>query len=790
MKRPMLYWVCLFVLGEIISLQFSMDTIGFCMFGMLGVLSGVSHFFRKKWTGMEKYMIYLGGVFFLLGILGMYRLSKDVSVLQSFCGQDVQFEGMVYEIQKSETSVHYVIRLTNIYKIDYGQDCTEKYCYQIHRNVQVSLKENYSLAPGDVVAGYGEGCAFKRATNPGGFDEKQYRFSNGQFLSVSDVKLTKVKKMNFSIVKYLYRIRERFSDIYNNLLQPKDAALAQAMVLGDKANLDQDVKQMYQKNGIAHLIAISGLHIAMIGGSVYQLLRKLLGGFLLPVCAGITFIVSYGVMTGLSSATLRAVIMLVMTLLGDLLGRRYDALTAVAVALFFMLFKNPYQITQVGFLLSFGAILGIELIVPVFKNLLSHVPKWCEGFLVSISVQMIINPIMLYFFYEIPVYSIFLNSIVVPLMSVLLAFLMIGGAVSQLWLPVGQVCMFPAEIIFRIYEWLCDMNQNIPGNTFCMGRPEIWWMVLYYGGLAFWLWCCKRGKSKKSDIQTKVCYIAMVILMGILASPVFLKDSFMVCMFDVGQGDGIYMRTPHHKHILIDGGSSTKKKLGDYVLTPGLKYYGCHTLDYVFLTHMDSDHYSGVKEMLDSETIYIRNLILPGIMNPDDTYFQIEQMARDKGCNIIYMIENDRLVLDGICFSCLNPQPVAYEDKNTGSLVLMLQYLDFEMLLTGDMDEKVERRLLEEGELGSQIDVLKVSHHGSGTASTNELLNIIRPKVACISVGENNRYGHPSAEVIERLRLYSSKMYLTKEDGAITINTDGNRIWIEEYIRSRYEEDK
>ncbi len=790
MKRPMLYWVCLFVLGEIISLQLPMEGIGFCMFGIPGILLGIAYFFREKWTGLQRYIIYLGGVFFLLGILGMYRLSNDVSVLQNFCGKSVQFRGKVLEIQKTETSLRYVIHLSGISEFDYGQDDIKNDKYKIHRNVQLSLTEECELRPGDFVVGYGDGCAYKYATNPGGFDERQYRFANGQYLYISNVNLYEIKRVRFSVERCLYRIREGFCEIYNKLLQPKDAALAQAMVLGDKANLDSDVKQMYQKNGIAHLIAISGLHIAMIGGTVYQLLRKLLGGFGVPVCFGITFIIGYGVMTGLSSATLRAVIMLVMTLLADLLGRKYDALTAIAVALFVMLLKNPYQITQVGFLLSFGAILGIELLVPVFKNLLPDIPKWCEGILVSLSVQIVINPIMFYFFYEIPVYSIFLNCIVVPLMSILLAVLILGGVISQFWFPLGQICIFPAKVIFRIYDSLCGINQSIPGNTFCMGRPAIWWIVLYYSSLLFVLWFCKQDKTGLRRYLRRMSYIGLFIVSVLLGSPLFVKDHLMICMFDVGQGDGIYIQTPNHKNILVDGGSSTKKKLGEYVLSPGLKYYGCNTLDYVFLTHMDSDHYSGIKELLESERIRIRNLILPGITNPDDTYLEIEQLAGKRKCKVYHMVENEEMFIDNLHFTCFNPRQTAYDDKNTGSLVLLLQYLDFDMLLTGDMDEAVETRLLREGLLSARVDILKVSHHGSKTASTEAFLNAVRPKLACISVGDGNRYGHPDSEVLKRLQVYVPKLCLTKEDGAITINTDGNHIWTKGYLWSGYEEDK
>ena len=246
-----------------------------------------------------------------------------------------------------------------------------------------------------------------------------------------------------------------------------------------------------------------------------------------------------------------------------------------------------------------------------------------------------------------------------------------------------------------------------------------------------------------------------------------------ICMFDVGQGDGIFLKMPSGENILIDGGSSSVKKVGSYVLKNGIKYYGGARLDYVFVSHSDSDHYSGIAELLEEPTVTIRYLVMPNITNPDEAYQQLVAKAKQKGSVIYYMKTGDQVKIGEVSFLCMNPEKRGYEDKNQGSMVLYMQYRKFTALFTGDMDAEIEAKLLPE--LPEQITVLKVAHHGSATASSEEFLQRISFQTALVSVGAKNRYGHPAREVMERLRKYCKQIYLTKDVGGITIDSDGRQ---------------
>lgn len=765
MKRPILYWVCLFVLGEFIGKQVSGYIVGLVIvfaFVLFVILRYTGYFKNNDKIGRPKKLILLlvGVVSFFLGVFCMCSWERVLLYCEKQVGKQIQFQGQIIKREEQNGENIYVVNLTKLHN------------KKIKATIELKMNAYWKL--GSVIDAKGTVKQFDMGSNPGAYNEKDYKQGNGIFVSMEGVEIIRYEEPRLLWREGLSDFQKYIAEIYEKQMEAKNASLACAMVLGDKRNLDADVKSLYQRNGIAHLIAISGLHIAMIGGMFYKLLRRLTGSYLVAASVGVIFIVAYGVMTGLSGATLRAIIMLITSLGADVFGRCYDGLTAIALALFIMLIKNPYQITQVGFLLSFGAVIGIVMIQPIWKLYFPSIPKRLDGLLVSISVQMVLLPILLYYFYEVPVYGIFLNMIVVPLMNWLLIFLILCGFIGMLSPSLANIPALFANGIFTLYEWVCMISESLPGHTWCTGKPSGVWMVFYYVFLIICVWCAYYRKKRQLCMG--------VVILVLLCVTLFLPTKLQICVFDVGQGDGIYIRTAHHKHLLVDGGSSTKKRVGNYVLKNGLKYYGGNQLDYVFVSHSDSDHYSGIYELLNEDLIQIKNLVMPNILNPDDSYQQLVNLAKGKGCEIYYIQAGDTLNIDDVMFRCLNPQKQVYEDKNAGSIVLQMTYQDFDMLFTGDFDTEGEKRIMQD--IRGKIEVLKVAHHGSATASSKEFLQRLRPDVACVSVGEKNQYGHPAREVMERLEQFTEKIYLTKDCGAITIETDGKEYEICGSIRN------
>lgn len=750
----MLYWVVLFVLGEILSKIVSIYAV--VLIGILYLIYVVKVLQRKE----KKVLQFAGVIFFCLGAFCMASWGRIIDNCNMKENSKITVQGQVVTREESAKNTSYIINVNQINNENFAG------------KIRIVPVNEQNLILGSKVTGEGFVQLFSEAGNPGQYDEKSYWHGNGVLLAVKNVKITEKRIPIFAWREYLNIAQSYIADVYSVLFDEKKASLATAMILGDKKNLDADVKVLYQRNGIAHLIAISGLHIAMLGGSLYKLLRRLTGSYSVAAIVGMIFIILYGVMTGLSGATFRAVIMLLVSMGADVSGRKYDALTAIALALLILLIRNPYQITQVGFLLSFGAILGIVLIYPVWRMWFPKLPKFLDGLCVSLSVQIILFPVMLYFFYEIPLYSTILNIIVVPIMNILLLLLILCGGLGFFSLEIAYFPARLADVIFSFYEILCKISECIPGHTLCIGRPSLWWIMLYYILLAFAV-CLSHLHRKKEICLFMLAYVILFAMM-------FLPTDVLICMYDVGQGDSIYIRTKYHSHILIDGGSSSERKIGNYVLKNGLKYYGANVLDYVFVSHIDYDHYNGIQELLEENLIKIKRLVLPAIMNPDNAYIELVRLAKEKGCRVYYMQKGDYLRIDDMSFTCLNPRRQIYEDKNAGSIVLQMNYKKFDMLLTGDLPEQEEQCLL--SDIKGSIEVLKVAHHGSATSSCEAFLSAIYPQIACVSVGEHNQYGHPAREVMERLCDFAKKIYLTKDSGAIIIETDGDAYQIASFL--------
>ncbi|MCM1157105.1 MAG: DNA internalization-related competence protein ComEC/Rec2 [Bacteroidales bacterium] len=745
MKRPMFFWVILFVLGEVLVRLLPTGISGF-----LAVVFFVGVSF-KKMPGKVRKLYLVGGCFLLFGMAGRVNEERKILFAEGLLDRQVSYAGRITGFEETKSGYRYVIRTSYV---------GEK---RIHIRLETEVDSGCRIFLGSRVYGNGRAEAFSRASNPGEYDEEDYQYGKGIYLLLKEGRCSSGEKSVLPLRERLYRLRQYFSGVYGELFDEREASVARAMVLGDKSGLDADIRQLYQRNGIAHLIAISGLHLAMLGGTLYHFLRKRLGSYFAAAAVGTVFILLYGMMTGWSGATLRAVVMLILSMGAEVGGRRYDTLTAVSAALLLMLAVNPCQINQPGFLLSFGAILGIAVVNPVWKILYPNIPERLNGLLVSVSVQIVLTPVLLYYFYEIPIYGVVLNVLVVPLMGILLPLLLGCALLAGIWQTGAVLLAAPAKGIFLLYEMLCRAGEQLPGHTLCTGRPGMPWMVCYYGIILIWLVAAYR---RKKGIPMFSCILLLTLFLAFR-----LPGNLRVTLFDVGQGDGIYLKTVHGGHILVDGGSSSRRSVGKYVLKNGIKYYGGAALDYVFISHSDSDHYSGIEELLEDDAVVIRNVVLPVTVNPDEAYRKLELLAKRKGSRVRYMKAGDELIFDGITFSCLSPEERAYADKNQGSMVLQAAYKEFTMLFTGDADETVEQELLKK--ITEPVEVLKVAHHGSATASSESFLAGVRPAVSCVSVGEENRYGHPADCVMERLERFSGRIYLTKEEGAITIETDG-----------------
>lgn len=491
---------------------------------------------------------------------------------------------------------------------------------------------------------------------------------------------------------------------------------------------------------------------------------------------------AYGMMTGFGVSACRAIGMYLIHMLGEVWGRTYDMLTAMGVLAVVMLADNPLLSYHSGFLLSFSSVCAVGILPPLLKLpsewfrrypgekqyivlLKKLLQKTADGLSVSLGVTLFTLPIQLFFFYKVPIYSVFINLLVIPFMSVV----MVVGIVIMLLPPLGFLGVIEVGI-FQWFEFLCSIFEQLPGNTWGVGRPPIWKLWVYYVLILGVIFLGKRLDGVKRTIALS----ALVFFMGFRG-----RQELKITILDVGQGDCICVQTAQGECFLFDGGSSSRQMLGEKVIIPFLEYEGVQRIDAVFLSHGDVDHYSGVLQLLESEKIPIEMLYLPAVGAEKQADFEVV-LAAAKEIPVQYVAKGERWESNNLTLTCLHPAKDFEGEGNMYSACYLLQVGDFSMLFTGDVEGMGEAELVSELQRRDieEIQLLKVAHHGSKNATSQVFLDCLNPKLAVISCGRKNPYGHPHAETLKRLEEEHCKVFITAEMGAVTVVADDEiKVW-------------
>ncbi len=668
----------------------------------------------------------------------------------------------------------------------------------------------------------------------GMFDTRKYYMIRGYEGQLKRARLTGVSRGHARISEGLRRIRDRAVGILQENMSGEDAGLVAAMTLGDKSGLDSEIKELYQRAGISHVLALSGLHIASVGLAILRLLKKSGMPPKAASAASFSVIVVYAVMTGLSTSTVRAMIMFGLFVLAGLCGRTYDLLSGAAVSALIILAMNKSYIYDTGFLLSFGAVLGIACIFPVFDSLpgtfLPKPPKEGAGrkiyqsLCISLSVTVATFPVMGAGFMQISVYSVVINLIVIPLMGLVLFTGFAGMIIGSVGIPPSFILKI-THYILKLFEFLGDSAEAMPGNLLVIGKPAKWqavtyviivaaailvWNITFYDNTGF-----LRGRAAKKtrdrssysieteadrqrNMRKKRAGSLITLVMFLAAAFVFmlhLCGTLEIRNVDVGQGDCTLIWGKGLETVVIDGGSSDVKEVGKNRILPVLKANRITRVDKCFLTHMDSDHVNGMIEILEDGGcgIKIRQVVIsPNAASGDDESGNLEKLlgaAKRSGTKVSLISAGNCLDIgDDARLVCISPPKGGAAgpggnntDENENSIVLRLEYVPgkgltpFYAMFTGDIGESAEK-----GMLGFIQDCtyLKVAHHGSRNSSSAAFLKKADPEISVISAGVNT-YGHPHAETLDRLMEAGSRIYCTKESGEIIVEYDDGRLCVE-----------
>ena len=650
--------------------------------------------------------------------------------------------------------------------------------YKIH-NVKVYMTTPKRYAVGSSLCLRGKLKRIKSPTNPGEFDRELYCRIMGVRYTMSDPRIV-VTNADFNYpLEMLADMREKLKERVRYVFPEDVRGAVSSMLSGDKSMLDEKTKAIFRIGGVSHMLVISGLHVTLLAEGVYRILRwlrfpvrsngrwKLAGmGDAACVLISMVMLIFYAGITGFSVSTTRAVIMYGLVLGARLMHRTYDLPTAMSFAMILLLLENPMYLMYSGFQLSFLAVLGIHLVQG-------------RGRVMSGVILMLVTlPVVLRCFYEIPLFGTLINLIVIPCMPVLLGLALLG-------IILGGVFAYPAVLITRGLLMLLGATAAVPFSSVILGRPGVLQTGLFIIILILFLYLSGRAGTIKRRLAVCLLIPAMLYVIGFHA-----RTGLEVHFLDVGQGDCIVSEGADGANIAVDGGSTSVFDVGIYRILPFLKSEGIRRLDYMVLTHMDEDHIGGMRQVLEMiadrrTSLRVDTVVLPYLEERDGTYMEMVNLAGRAGAGVLLVSAGDSFALGNLGITVLGPDPALEErpvDPNAQCIVLAVNYKEFDCLLTGDVVGKGEEHLTEIlRRSGKQFEVLKVAHHGSKYSTPEEFLDIVWPEISIISCGADNRYGHPHAALLRRLRGCGTRILRTDECGEIAIETDGESVRVRTY---------
>ena len=706
---------------------------------------------------------------FVLALLLGYLLSSSAE--KSMSEDPVENEavsgiGIVYDIGKTSSgNVKLKVKGTVDDPAFHNETVT---LYMIH-------SEADGISIGDEVKFFGTLTSFSMPSLPTGYHEKLYLVTRGYDAKFYPDTLERTGNVAHNLILFFCTLNEKVQDAFDRHLSSDDAAMVKALVTGDRDDLSQSTKDLFIQAGIFHILCISGLHISFLLFFVehfLQIILRLSGKKSTPIT--ILFSIFFLLFVGFTPSVIRAVIMADMMLIGKCIGEEPDSMTNLGIAALIILCFQPLYLFDAGFLLSFGTMFGIILIREK-ADTLHKKETLAERCFTSIGMTARITvftfPMVAYFYSAISTVSVLTNLILVPFTGVLLLTSVLLGICSFICPPITTVLAVLVHGMISFFETGCHIALSIPYGYLLTGSPTIEETILFYLFFlaVFWDWEDER-KAFFTPIVT--CILLCICL---LANPLFIQAD-TIAFLSVGQGDATVIITADRRAYVIDGGGVYGRSLGnntgETVIIPYLESQGITKISGVFVTHPDSDHATGILEILDGypvAAVYIADYPY----EEGEIWTLLQETIAKNEIPLYTIKESDVAYLDDQRkIECLAPQNDQLgADDNMGSLVLRYTYGEESVLLMGDLPQGGEEYLPTE-ELSAQI--LKVSHHGSKNATSSAFLDNVNGEVAIISRGSHNIYGHPHEETIERLEEHRYEIYDTAIDGSIFISLRPN----------------
>lgn len=658
--------------------------------------------------------------------------------------------------------------ISDIQEKEYKKVCTAK-IVRNNKKILINIKMSQdipSIKYGDSLYIEGEFKQPEEARNYKGYNYKQYLKTKK---IIGTVELEKAKILKSSNGSFIHNIQKYIKDTINGTLTDEEGNLLLAILLGDKDKLSEDIQESFKTSNLSHMLAVSGAHVSyIILGLTYVLQNSIIGKKNEKIVC-IIFLLFFMAITNFTPSVTRACIMAVLTLFSGIIYRKSDVYTNISVAALITLIFNPYNLLDLGFQLSYGGTIGIIIFIKRIqeKKSNSKVINYIKQMaLVSIYANIIIIPIMMYHFNTVSFTFIISNIMASPILGIIVitGFLFIIASITVK--PLTRLIAIFIKPILSILIKISQICSKLPFSNILVVTPYMFNVISYY---AIILYCIKSKKNNKCKII--ICLLIVLILINFIIY--IFPQKLRIFFIDVGQGDSTLIITPDKKTVLIDGGGSDSFDVGEKVLLPYLLDRRILKIDYVLISHFDTDHCGGILTIM--EKVKVKNIIISEQAEHSENYERFKKLMIHKKIRLIEVKKGDKIKIGRYSeFKILFPTSRLLSENplNNNSIVAQFNYNNFKMLFTGDIEKLAEQQILKAEKAEIRADILKVAHHGSKTSSIPEFIKAVKPKIALIGVGKNNTFGHPNKQTIKNLENIKCRIYRTDLQGEIIIKID------------------
>lgn len=636
--------------------------------------------------------------------------------------------------------------------------------------VYINKKNKKLLEYGDLIEIKGEYSAPEVARNYKGFDYSQYLKTLNIYgtIKVEESKIINKNQLSPILIS-INNIKEKMIDNANRNMPKRTANLLLGILIGERDNIQEDIIESFRTANLSHILAVSGAHTSYIILGITYLISKSKTpkriGYIITIINLLIFII----ITGAGYSVVRACIMAIVVIGAKICYRKENFFTSICISLIIILIQNPFAINDIGLKLSFMGTAGIVIFNKSITNFfikLKIKQKIAEALSVTFSAQLMIMPITILNFNTISLTFFISNILASPLLGIIIIFGFISIFISSILNPISKILFLILHIFLELLILVSKVTEKIPGSSILVKTPNILFAIVYYILILFfnYFFVIKQNPTRRfhkkiikiitiKNIKNAFKVIAVVFLIILLLTRIvrIINPTLKIYFIDVGQGDSTLIVTPKNKKILIDGGEGKTNVLFQYLLDRRI-----NKIDYIIISHFDSDHCNGLIEII--EKMRVENIVMSKQSKESEEYKKILEIIKQKNIKVSSVKAEDKIIIEKNLYTkILNPaEKFEFQDLNNNAIVAKLVYKNFSMLFTGDI-EKAEENLAKKYKNELKSTILKVAHHGSKTSTSEEFLKYVEPQIALIGVGENNKFGHPNQITIEKLKNIRSQ---------------------------------